>query len=628
MDGAVAQADSSSDRDDQQGECMLGADTIERAEDEAPFLSEEEALVATDRLHEEMGHPGIRKTLAACRQQFRADKLWKIVDSCIKGCEVCQKYKTHCNGPTKREPLYKRQTVRPGELLAVDLMDLGRTPRGNCALLVAVDLHSKFGYGIPLRSKKSAAVADALERVVFVSSVHVPDTILSDNGPEFRGEPFKQMLDRYGIKSEHSIPYLPQSNGAVERLNRTLKARLAATLDGDYSSWDLAIHKVIVQYNRTVHDETKKTPVSFYTEHNEAPVLSGRSRVWRQAGKDFTPYSVGTLVLKKVPGQLQHTRHKFAPRYEGPYRVSRVVSSLTYEIEQLQGRRKAMTVHFSQLKLFHGEVTHKANRVREHKRKAREDQVPVTVGVPRNDYSWLYCPDSVSVPLPMMEDGNMRHEEEPQEPPVQTAVRGRLASTPCKDIAPRIAINELSCPSDILREELEDPFPEINFDTTSEGSFVGFDNDEGLDLLRMPYVIRSPPHADESSGFGGFEAGNEIKPNVLSDLRRVIENCKAMPSDDEPSNLRAVTNSLEADDARVTSVEMDSTDQCTAISDIMRRGATVPSFTYIGDDIESWSMEDLGTAVETLELPEDESAMSDEKGNLKKSFCCIFPINL
>jgi transposase InsO family protein len=44
----------------------------------------------------------------------------------------------------------------------------------------------------------------------------------SDNGGEYTGRQFKAYLNHHGIKHEKTVPYTPQQNGLVERMNRSL----------------------------------------------------------------------------------------------------------------------------------------------------------------------------------------------------------------------------------------------------------------------------------------------------------------------------------------------------------------------------------------------------------------------
>ena len=45
---------------------------------------------------------------------------------------------------------------------------------------------------------------------------------MTDNGRAYRSKLFNQLLDAQGVKHKYTCPYRPQTNGKVERFNRTL----------------------------------------------------------------------------------------------------------------------------------------------------------------------------------------------------------------------------------------------------------------------------------------------------------------------------------------------------------------------------------------------------------------------
>ena len=51
----------------------------------------------------------------------------------------------------------------------------------------------------------------------------LPEVVVSDNGPAFVGEIFKQFLRKDGIHQTYSAPYHPASNGLAERTVQTVK---------------------------------------------------------------------------------------------------------------------------------------------------------------------------------------------------------------------------------------------------------------------------------------------------------------------------------------------------------------------------------------------------------------------
>ena len=238
----------------------------------------------------------------ACKNRVpkRIKGLYKMINECIRTCDTCQRNKPYRRSPQQRIPVVALKPPQPSHTVALDLMDMGpRTRAGNRILLVGVDLCSKFGYALPLPNKTSRVVAKAVETYILAGAIHIPKHILTDGGPEFRGQPFEDVLQKYQVVHRYSVPYHPQSNGAVERLNRTIKSRLTAAVQGEYLNWDKEVSAVVIQYNRTIHEETGRTPVSFYTEMPEGPILRDRE-YWDEPGKNFKIYKIGDQVLRKI----------------------------------------------------------------------------------------------------------------------------------------------------------------------------------------------------------------------------------------------------------------------------------------------------------------------------------------
>ena len=48
----------------------------------------------------------------------------------------------------------------------------------------------------------------------------IPETVVSDNGPQFSSEAYAQFALEYGFKHSTSSPKHPQGNGKAERLLR------------------------------------------------------------------------------------------------------------------------------------------------------------------------------------------------------------------------------------------------------------------------------------------------------------------------------------------------------------------------------------------------------------------------
>ena len=54
----------------------------------------------------------------------------------------------------------------------------------------------------------------------------VPETVVSDNGPQYSSLEFAEFTKEYGFNHVTSSPYFPQSNGQAERTVQTVKKNL------------------------------------------------------------------------------------------------------------------------------------------------------------------------------------------------------------------------------------------------------------------------------------------------------------------------------------------------------------------------------------------------------------------
>src|SRR5690242_10174659 len=86
-----------------------------------------------------------------------------------------------------------------------------------------------------------------------------PKIILSDQGRNFISTTVRILCEKFLIKHKFSSPYHPQTNGMVERLNRTLCESLAKVKKID-EDWDIHIPAVLLAYRTKRHATTGYTP--------------------------------------------------------------------------------------------------------------------------------------------------------------------------------------------------------------------------------------------------------------------------------------------------------------------------------------------------------------------------------
>ena len=88
-----------------------------------------------------------------------------------------------------------------------------------------VDYFTKAADFAPIPDKSADTVARAVHDHWFMH-YGMPEWVTTDDGTEFAGA-FRHQLERFGIDHVQTSAYHPQSNGAVERLVRTMKDMLA-----------------------------------------------------------------------------------------------------------------------------------------------------------------------------------------------------------------------------------------------------------------------------------------------------------------------------------------------------------------------------------------------------------------
>ena len=298
--------------------------------------------------HIASGHLGRDKLMQVVRDYYFNLNCTRIVAEVTRECTICQSFKGHARGG---EPLCKRKPSNAYDQFAIDLLEL-EPAKGNVRyLLVGVDVLSRFMSAVPLKDKKASTVRAALEQRIFPTLMKIPDIIISDNGPEFKAREFEQLVTKYDIKHYTTVPYLPHTNGRIERLNRTLQGMLATACAESGRSWIDELPHSLILYNHTKHSQTGKSPAEFFAIDNvKLPLPAGE--MWREQTTKFKPYEPGELVGYKVPAYAKPG--KLSRRYQGPCKViSHDKRGLVYDIMCKPGatQRKA---HYSQLKKWYG----------------------------------------------------------------------------------------------------------------------------------------------------------------------------------------------------------------------------------------------------------------------------------
>jgi len=180
----------------------------------------------------------------------------KNVRKFCRSCGVCAKYH---RGATKKQGELQNMCVgAPWERVAVDITGSHpQSTKGNKFMITVLDHFTKYAFAFLVRNHEAVTVAKYLvERVFLVYGV--PTQLLSDRGAEFEGSVMSEVCRLMEIDKIRTTSYKPSTNGALERVNRTLKTMLGKIVSE--RDWDNHVAYVLAAYNATEHSTTGYTP--------------------------------------------------------------------------------------------------------------------------------------------------------------------------------------------------------------------------------------------------------------------------------------------------------------------------------------------------------------------------------
>ena len=85
----------------------------------------------------------------------------------------------------------------------------------------------------------------------------LPESIISDRGPQFMAGLMRELNEILGIKSKLSIAFHPQTDGQTERVNQELEQYLRMFIDHRQEQWPEWLGMAEFAYNNKAHLSTK-----------------------------------------------------------------------------------------------------------------------------------------------------------------------------------------------------------------------------------------------------------------------------------------------------------------------------------------------------------------------------------
>ena len=348
----------------------------------------------TQRLHSDptSGHLGKTKTLDRVQRRYYWYEWRQDVSRLCKTCDVCA---TRKPPQKKHKSCMKQYNVGvPMERIAIDVMGpLPCTEDGNKYILVVGDYFTKWTEAYAIPNQEATTVATKLIEE-FICRYGVPLQLHSDQGRNFESNLFQEVCRILGIEKSRTTALHPQSDGMIERFNRTLEAMLSMFVSDSQRDWDRCLPYVMMAYRTSVHETTGCTPSEMmmgrdvrlpadlltgrldddtYDEPTEyAEKLQDRLEQVHQYAREHLRiasdrqkknydhkaqaggYNKGDAVWLHNPKRKKGFSPKLQRPWDGPYLVVKRLSDVTYRIQR-GTRSSPRVVHYNRLKPYCGE---------------------------------------------------------------------------------------------------------------------------------------------------------------------------------------------------------------------------------------------------------------------------------
>ena len=342
------------------------------------------------------GHLGVKKTEARIRERFYWPGYRTDVQEWCRVCDHCASKK----GPhrTPRAPMQIFNVGTPMERVAVDKTGpLTETYEGNRYILVICDYFTKWTEAYALPNQEATTVA-GIRVEQFFCRFGCATQIHSDQGRNFESEIFQEVCRLLEMDKTRTTALHPQSDGLVERFNRTLKTMLSLFVEERQRDWDQHLPYLMMAYRSAVHESTGYSPNELmlgrrtqlpidlmlgrnYTKEEEEAfhllptfvqemqeridnvhqfaranirMVSERQKKHYDRKVAVKPYKRSDAVWLHNPTRKKGLSPKLQRPWEGPYTILDRISEVTYRIQRTP-RTKRKVVHNNRLKPYVGQ---------------------------------------------------------------------------------------------------------------------------------------------------------------------------------------------------------------------------------------------------------------------------------
>ncbi|UYV81904.1 K02A2.6-like [Cordylochernes scorpioides] len=164
-----------------------------------------------NRVH--ASHHGVAASLAKARQAIFWPGMNQSIKETVEKCKACLAYQPN---QTKETIMCHETPILPWNKIGMDIFKVETTQ-----YLITVDYYSSFWELDILEHTTSESIIECCKKNF--SRHGIPETLITDNGPQFISREFQKFLKTWKVVQITSSPYHSQSNGKAESAVKSAK---------------------------------------------------------------------------------------------------------------------------------------------------------------------------------------------------------------------------------------------------------------------------------------------------------------------------------------------------------------------------------------------------------------------
>ncbi|MGH0142006.1 UNVERIFIED_CONTAM: hypothetical protein FKN15_074960 [Acipenser sinensis] len=237
-------------------------------------------------IHE--SHCGIEASLRKARDVVFWPNMTHEVKDLISKCSICNEHQRK----QQKETLIPHQIPeQPWSKVGMDFFTVNKSD-----YLIIVDYYSDYWEIDELQDTTATTTIECCKR--HFSRHGIPDTVITDNGPQFVGHEFEQFANEWEFRHTTSSPYHSQSNGKAESAVKIAKTLLKKAKQDGKDPW-----KAILNWRNTPTEGMKSSPIQ--------RLMSRRTRTLLPTAQQLLKPKVVEDVTERKEIRQQKTKHYY-----------------------------------------------------------------------------------------------------------------------------------------------------------------------------------------------------------------------------------------------------------------------------------------------------------------------------